>query len=134
MTKCPYCGKEIPAEEFAEHHAKCEKRSSVRVETLPPIPPLKPPEEKVIPKLKIPVEDAVEKEKEELSTLSEDLKRNIRESLVYALKTSIPKKESWMRELVVEEFYSSLNRKNILLNYEAEEEIKKAKEQLEQSV
>jgi hypothetical protein len=131
LVRCPYCGKEIPAEEFAEHHAKCEKRSSVRVETLPP-KPLKPPEEKVIPK--IPVEEAVEKEKEELSTLSEDLKRNIRESLVYALKTSIPKKESWMRELVVEEFYSSLNRKNILLNYEAEEEIKKAKEQLEQSV
>jgi len=129
MIKCPYCGKEIPSEEFAKHHAECEKRpkkipveESVRVETLPP-KPLKPPEVKVIPKLKIPVE-------EELSMLSEDLKRNIRESLVYALKTSIPKEESWKRELVVEEFYTSLNRKNILLNYEAEEEIKKAKEQL----
>jgi endogenous inhibitor of DNA gyrase (YacG/DUF329 family) len=114
MIKCPYCGKEVPAADFATHHATCEKR-----------PKKIPVEEESVRE-----EEVVEKEKEELSTLSEDLKRNIRESLVHALKTSIPKKESWMRELVVEEFYASLNRKNILLNYEAEEETKKAKEQL----
>jgi len=27
--KCPYCGKEIPSEEFAKHHAECEKRRGV---------------------------------------------------------------------------------------------------------
>jgi len=32
MTRCPYCGKEIPAEEFAKHHAECEKRKLKKAE------------------------------------------------------------------------------------------------------
>jgi len=27
MTRCPYCGKEIPAKEFAKHHATCPERA-----------------------------------------------------------------------------------------------------------
>jgi hypothetical protein len=64
-----------------------------------------------------------------IEVLNEDLKRNIRESLVYAVFTSL--KKSYQRRLVITEFYHSLNRKDILLNYETEEEVKKALEQLE---
>jgi len=52
--------------------------------------------------------------------LDTDLKRNIRESLVYAL-TQV-KNRAQIR-LVIQEFYHSLNRKGILLNYEVPEEI-----------
>jgi len=50
-----------------------------------------------------------------LQILSEELKRNIRESLAYAL-TQV-KSETQIR-LVIQEFYHSLNRKHLLLNYE----------------
>jgi hypothetical protein len=69
-----------------------------------------------------------EEELEELQ-LSETLKRNVRESLVYAVFTS--NLQWWQRRLVIYEFYNSLNRKGWLFNYEAEEEIDKAIKQLE---
>jgi len=28
MTRCPYCGKEIPSEEFAKHHTECRKQTA----------------------------------------------------------------------------------------------------------
>jgi hypothetical protein len=61
----------------------------------------------------------------------EDLKRNIRESLVYATLQIQGRNKEMYRRLVITEFYHSLNRKDILLNYETEEEVKKALEQLE---
>jgi fructosamine-3-kinase len=61
--------------------------------------------------------------------LNEDLKRNIRESLVYSVYTSLS--QGYQRRLVIYEFYNSLNRKAILYNNEVEEEIEKALEQLE---
>jgi len=54
-----------------------------------------------------------------LQVLSEELKRNIRESLAYAL-TQV-KSETQIR-LVIQEFYHSLNRKHFLLNHEVPEE------------
>jgi hypothetical protein len=62
--------------------------------------------------------------------LSETLKRNIRESLVYAVSTS--NLQWYQRRLVIHEFYNSLNRKSLLFNHETEEEIDKAIKQLEQ--
>ena len=56
-----------------------------------------------------------------MNILSDNQKRNIRESLVYALVTSIPRNRTHQR-LVVEEFYAGLNRKLILTNEETEEE------------
>jgi hypothetical protein len=71
-----------------------------------------------------------EEKKERLETIPEFLKRNIRESLVYAL---LANKEGFKKELVVttprnivSDFYASLNRKDILSNFETEEERKKA--------
>jgi hypothetical protein len=63
--------------------------------------------------------------------MDEDLKRNIRESLVYAVLQIQGRNKKTYRRLVIQEFYSSLNRKSILLNYEVEQEVKKALEQLE---
>jgi len=63
--------------------------------------------------------------------LDETLKRNIRESLVYAVHASTPKKWKWLRRIIIDDFYHSLNRKAILYNYETEEEISKAIQQLE---
>jgi len=63
------------------------------------------------------------------SMLSEEVKRNIRESLVYAAFASLP--QPYMRRLVVQEFYASLNRKAMLWNYEAEAEVEAALKQLE---
>jgi len=51
------------------------------------------------------------------------LKRNIRESLVYAVNQL---KSKTKIRLVVQEFYHSLNRKQLLLNDEVESEIKEA--------
>jgi len=55
--------------------------------------------------------------------LNEDIKRNIRESLVYALQQL---KSKTQIRLVIQEFYHSLNRKNLLLNHEAASEIAEA--------
>jgi len=48
MTRCPYCGKEMPAEEFAQHHAEClrPKRLETRIPEVPKeeVKVLKPPE------------------------------------------------------------------------------------------
>jgi len=66
------------------------------------------------------------------SLLFSELKRNIRESLVYALFVNDVDnlKPSLVRN-IINDFYASLNRKLCLLNYEANEEIKKAIEQYE---
>jgi hypothetical protein len=69
------------------------------------------------------------KDLESKSMLREEVKRNVRESLVYAVFTSLP--QPYMRRLVVQEFYASLNRKLILWNYEAEAEVEAALKQLE---
>jgi len=61
--------------------------------------------------------------------LDEDLKRNIRESLVYAVYSSLDDKRE--RRLVVSEFFNSLNRKMVLFNCEVEGEIGQANVQLE---
>ena len=54
MIKCPYCGKEIPAADFATHHATCEKR------------PKKIPVEKIEEESKEePIEEAEETEEAE---------------------------------------------------------------------
>jgi predicted metalloprotease with PDZ domain len=66
-----------------------------------------------------------------MMVLNEDLKRNIRESLIYAVLQIQGRNKKTYRRLVITEFYHSLNRKSILLNYETEEEVKKALEQLE---
>jgi fructosamine-3-kinase len=66
---------------------------------------------------------------EKLKQLSEDVKRNIRESLVYSVYTSLSR--NYQRRLVIHEFYHSLNRKAVLYNDEAQNEIEKALEQLE---
>lgn len=61
--------------------------------------------------------------------LDEDLKRNIRESLVYSVYSSLASKTE--RRLVVSEFFHSLNRKMVLFNCEVEGEIGQANVQLE---
>ena len=48
--------------------------------------------------------------------MDEDLKRNIRESLVYSVYSSLASKTE--RRLVVSEFFHSLNRKMVLFNCE----------------
>jgi hypothetical protein len=63
--------------------------------------------------------------------MNETLKRNIRESLIYALMQIQGRNKRTYRKLVIQEFYSSLNRKSILLNDEAENEISQATTQLE---
>lgn len=50
-------------------------------------------------------------------------KRNIRESLVYALSQV---KDHTQRRLVIQEFYASLNRKKFIWNMEAEQETESA--------
>jgi len=66
MTRCPYCGKEIPAEEFAKHLSECEPRLKLikpkpLLTRLPEVPKEEekitpPPELKIIrPVLKPPV-------------------------------------------------------------------------------
>jgi len=61
--------------------------------------------------------------------LSDDLKRNLRESLVYALYTNV--KDVSVARNVIDDFYASLNRKAMLLICEAEEEVRKAKTQID---
>ncbi|MCR6692951.1 MAG: hypothetical protein MRT15_11205 [archaeon YNP-LCB-003-016] len=61
--------------------------------------------------------------------LNEDLKRNIRESLVYSVFTSLS--GNYQRRLVIHNFYHSLNKKAVLYNDEMQNEIGKALEQLE---
>ena len=56
--------------------------------------------------------------------LSGELKTYIRESLAYALNTSV--KDATERRLVVEEFYAALNRRGVLTNEEAEAETREA--------
>jgi len=56
--------------------------------------------------------------------LSGKLKTYIRESLAYALNTSV--KDVTERRLVVEEFYAALNRRGVLTNEEAEAETREA--------
>ena len=60
--------------------------------------------------------------------MNEDLKRNIRESLVYAVRSA---KDRTVRRLVISEFFHSLNRKMLLLNYETQDLIDQAYAQLE---
>jgi len=55
--------------------------------------------------------------------LNEETKRNIRESLVYALQQL---KSKTQIRLVIQEFYHSLNRKNLLLSHEVASEIAEA--------
>jgi hypothetical protein len=64
-----------------------------------------------------------------MGAMSEDLKRAIRESLVYATFTST--KRPYLRRLIIQEFYASLNRKLALLNDEAEVEVEEAYRRLE---
>ena len=63
-----------------------------------------------------------------MKVLNEELKRNIRESLVYAIHSS--SLQTWQKRLLIAEFYHSLNRKYLLLNYEVDDEIEKAIKQL----
>ena len=67
-------------------------------------------------------------EKLDVSTLDEILKRNIRESLTYALHTSQP--DLLKKRLIISEFFHSLNRKGLLLNSEVEQLIAEAYEQM----
>jgi len=62
--------------------------------------------------------------------MDEDLKRNLRESLVYAVYSSV--KDRTAKRLLVSEFFHSLNRKGFLLNYEVEDMISKAYDQLKE--
>ena len=59
--------------------------------------------------------------------MDETLKRNIRESLVYALQ-QVP--DRLKKRLVISEFFHSLNRKGLLLNHEVEGLIKDAYQQI----
>jgi len=61
--------------------------------------------------------------------LNDDLKRNLRESLIYALYANV--KDVTVARNTVDDFYASLNRKGILSTYEAEEEVRKAKTQVD---
>lgn len=66
--------------------------------------------------------------------MNEDLKRNIRESLVYALHSTVPSKgemSKTLKRLVISEFFHSLNRKMVLFNCEVEGEISQANVQLD---
>jgi len=60
--------------------------------------------------------------------LNTELKRNVRESLVYALAQV---RNRTQIRLVIQEFYHSLNRKHLLLNHEAVEEIAEAEKLVE---
>lgn len=60
--------------------------------------------------------------------LDETVKRNIRESLVYALHTTQP--GLLKKRLIVSEFFHSLNRKGLLLNSEVDVLIKEAYDQI----
>jgi hypothetical protein len=83
-------------------------------------------------KLKNPFKKPLEDDPMKQLELDGDLKRNIRESLVYALLTAnIP---LWKCRLIVSEFYNSLNRKALLFSYECDEEIWRAIAQLEDMV
>ena len=61
--------------------------------------------------------------------LDEYQKRNIRESLVYALGQV---SNYTQQRLVIQEFYASLNRKQFIFIYETEEETEKALKQLKE--
>lgn len=66
--------------------------------------------------------------------MDEDLKRNIRESLVYALHSTLPsmgEMSKTFKRLIISEFFHSLNRKMVLFNCEVEGEISQANAQLE---
>jgi hypothetical protein len=69
------------------------------------------------------------KDLESKSMLSEEVKRNVRESLVYAVFTSL--KQPYLRRVIIQDFYASLNRKAMLWNFEAEAEVEAALKQLE---
>ena len=62
--------------------------------------------------------------------LSEDMKRKVREALIYALWTGIPGNIS-ARRVILSDFYHSLNRKNVLSNRETGEEVKRGYKYLE---
>ena len=62
--------------------------------------------------------------------LDEDLKRKVRESIVYALWTTFPENVSG-RRVALSDFYHSLNRKKVLSNEEVGKEIEKGYRHLE---
>ena len=55
---------------------------------------------------------------------SEDMKRKVREAIVYSLWTGIPKNIS-ARRVILSDFYHSLNRKGVLDNRETAEEVER---------
>ena len=65
-----------------------------------------------------------------VTRLDEGLKGKIREAIVYSLWVSIPDNAS-ARRVVLSDFYHSLNRKRVLGNEEAGEEIEKGYRHLE---
>jgi len=64
--------------------------------------------------------------------MNEELKKAIRESLIYALTHSNIDRWSVIRN-IVHDFYTALNRRRVLDNRETEEEIKKTIEELEEA-
>lgn len=61
--------------------------------------------------------------------MKEEIKKAIRESLIYALTYS--NTTGTTKRLIVHEFYNALNRRKVITNQETEEEIKKTIEKLE---
>ena len=64
--------------------------------------------------------------------MKEELKKAIRESLIYALTHSNIDRWSVIRNMVYD-FYTALNRRKVLTNQEAEEEIQKVIDELEEA-